>query len=268
MLIKSKKQKNISGANPLVKFQRTFKAGFTRSLRNSLAPVVFLGRYSNKKVVMLSEIFHNYLIWRKKPRLFSSAGFALVEILVVAGIVALIGGSVATFQRDVITHNSMIQSGAIAEDGLRSILRQIIGELRSAAPAQTGAYLLGAAATNTITFYSDIDSDGLRERTRYFLSGTDFKKGVIKPTGQPYTYDVSNEQIKTVATNVINATTSIFSFYDSNYSGSGLPLTVPIDISKIRLVKIDVGIDPNPGRPLQAMWISSQVMIRNLKDNL
>ena len=213
-------EKNIFGAGPAVKFQRT-----------------------------------------------STAGFTLIEILVVMGIVVLIGGAISTFQRDVIVHNSMIQSGAIAEDSLRSVLRQIIGELRSAAPAQTGSYLLGAVATNTITFYSDIDSDGLRERVRYFLSDTDFKKGVIKPTGQPYAYNVANEQIKTVATSVINGTTSIFSFYDSNYSGSGLPLSAPIDISKIRLVKIDIGVDPNPGRPLQAMWISSQAMIRNLKDN-
>ncbi|MFA6415896.1 MAG: type II secretion system protein [Candidatus Paceibacterota bacterium] len=194
-------------------------------------------------------------------------GFSLIEILVVMGIVVLIGGSVATFQRDVIVHNSMIQSGAIAEDGVRNTLRQVIGELRSASPAQTGAYLLSAVATNTITFYSDIDSDGLRERVRYFLSGTDFKKGIVKPTGQPYIYNIANEQIRTVSPNVINATTSIFSYYDTNYNGSSSALSLPIDIAKVRLIKINVGIDPNPGRPLQAMWVSSQVMIRNLKDN-
>lgn len=208
-------------------------------------------------------IKNNYLFSKNKL-----TGFSLIEILVVIGIVILVGGAIATFQRDVIVHNSMIQSGAVAEDSMRSILRQMIGELRSASPAQTGAYLISSVATNTIIFFSDIDNDGLRERVRYFLSGGDLEKGVVEPTGQPYTYNLNNEQIRTIATDIINGTTSIFSFFNSDYTGSSSPLTDPIDISEIRLVKINFGIDPNPNRPLQAMWITSQVMIRNLKDNL
>lgn len=191
-----------------------------------------------------------------------------VEILVVLGIVALIAVPLSTFQKDVFSQNSMIQSGALAEEGTRRILKGIITELRTASPANTGAYLLAEAATSSITFYSDMNNDGVRDRIRYFLSGTSLKKGVIVPTGSPLVYVVANEKLQTMADNIINGTTTIFSYYDSNYTGTSSPLSTPVDISRVRLVGINIGIDPNPNRPLAPIWLTSSVMIRNLKDNL
>ena len=108
----------------------------------------------------------------------------------------------------------------------------------------------------------------MRERVRYFLDNQTFKKGVVEPTGQPYTYNLSAEQLRIVADNVINGTSSVFSFYDNSYTGTSSALSLPTDISKIKLIKINLGLDPNPNRPLEAMWITSQVMLRNFKDSL
>ena len=251
MFIKSKKQ-----------------GGFTRSLRNSLAPAVFTNRHSNRQITMLSEIFSNYLIWHKKPRLFSSAGFTLIEVVIVLAILAIIGGAIFTFQRDIFFNSSVIQSGAIAENNLQNVLRQFIGEARGVRPATTGAYAIDTAATSTFIFYSDIDSDNQPERVRYFLADGNFKRGVVNPTGSPAIYDLSEEKIKTIATDVINGPIDIFSYFGQDFNGSGDPLAQPVDVAKIRLVKINIGFDPNPARPFQPMWISSVVMLRNLKHAL
>jgi len=197
-----------------------------------------------------------------------TSGFTAMEIIIVIAISTIIMLAVSTFQRDVIVHNSMIQSGAIAEEGMRNTLKQILSELRGVSSSQTGAYGLESVATNTIIFYSDIDSDDVRERVRYFLDNQTFKKGVVEPTGQPYTYNLSAEQLRIVADNVINGTSSVFSFYDNSYTGTSSALSLPTDISKIKLIKINLGLDPNPNRPLEAMWITSQVMLRNFKGSL
>ncbi|OJI08526.1 hypothetical protein BK005_00675 [bacterium CG10_37_50] len=197
------------------------------------------------------------------------SGFTLLEILVVVGIVVIISVPLSQFQKDVFVQNNLVQSGVLAEEGARSVLRQFTSELRSAAPANTGAYLLASAGTSTLTFYSDTNGDGLRERIRYFLAGTSLKKGVIIPTGSPATYVSNNEKISTLTDNVINSTsTDVFSYYNENFNGTGTPLAQPVDISLIRLVKINLGIDPNPNRPLAPIWLTSLVMIRNLKGNL
>ena len=204
----------------------------------------------------------------KKPRLFSSAGYTLIEIIIVLAILALIGGIFFTFQRDVFFHSSVIQSGAMAENSLQNVLRQFIGEARGVRPAVTGAYAIDTAATSTFIFYSDIDSDTQPERVRYFLAGTDFKRGVVDPTGSPSVYNLSEEKIKTVATDVINGPIDIFSYFGQDFNGAGDPLVQPVDVAQIRLVKINIGFDPNPTRPFQPMWISSVVMFRNLKGAL
>jgi len=114
------KKKN-KEARPVVKFRRISTAGFTRSLRNSLAPAVFLGKYFNQKVIRLSDVFSNYLIWRKKPRLFSSAGFTMIEAFVAITVLlvavlgpltlitrAIIDGNYAKYQ---VTASFLMQEG-------------------------------------------------------------------------------------------------------------------------------------------------------------
>ncbi|MEK7091978.1 MAG: prepilin-type N-terminal cleavage/methylation domain-containing protein, partial [Patescibacteria group bacterium] len=65
----------------------------------------------------------------------SNSGFTLLEILIVAGIIVIISVPLSMFQRDVLVQNEMVQSGALAEEGVRTVLRKFGTELRTAAPA-------------------------------------------------------------------------------------------------------------------------------------
>jgi hypothetical protein len=109
----------------------------------------------------------------------------------------------------------------------------------------------------------------LKEQVRYFLQGRDFKKGVIKPTGSPLVYNQGVEQITTLVKDVSNATsTPIFEYFDSSYTGTSSPLATPVQVTKVRLVRINIKIEKDPNRAPAPITVTSQVFLRNLKDNL
>jgi len=193
-------------------------------------------------------------------------GFTLIETLVGVSIFVMIMIVLTMFSRNTWIYNSFISSGLNNSNNIRKVLKTVSSEIRTASTAETGAYVIGQASSTNFTFYSDIDGDGLEERVRYFLSGNLMQKGLIEPTGSPLTYNIANETISTLISNV--NVISAFEYYDHNYDGTTLPLTSPIDISSIRLVKINLTIDNDPNRAPTANLFSTQISIRNLKDNL
>lgn len=195
-------------------------------------------------------------------------GFTLTEIIVVVAIIGMISVAVGTFSRDMLYLGSVARGSLTVSQDARNILRQMTKEIRAAAPSSNGAYPLIAVSSSSIAFYSDTDGNGVRDQIRYFASSTNLMKGVITPTGSPLTYSPSNEVVTTVISNVKNGTTSIFTYYDGNYAGTSSPLTFPVSIQSVRLVRIDLTLDADINRAPVSKTFTTQVSIRNLKDNL
>jgi len=193
-------------------------------------------------------------------------GFTLVEILIATFILTLIGIAVVKFQIDIFSLNKLSSSNLVAQESARQIFKNFTSEVRSMSPSNAGAYYIDQAATSSLTFYTNIDNDSDTEKVRYFLSGTIFKKGVINPTGN--TYNPGNETIKELAHGITNATTSIFSYYDNGYDGTSAPLNQPVNTSAIKLIKINLIIDEDTTKLPPPLYMTTQVSIRNLKDNL
>lgn len=195
-------------------------------------------------------------------------GFTLVETLFAIGIFGLVIIAVSKFQRDVFYLSNIAKSSLASAQDTRQIVRTMAKEMRAAAPANNGAYPLVNLGTSTVTFYADTDGDGLREQVRYFVASGILKRGVITPTGTPYAY-TGAEKVSILVNDIRNTAASpIFEFYDALYDGSQVALAEPIDVSKVRLVKITLQVDADPSRsPVQKAY-TSQVSIRNLKDNL
>ena len=196
-------------------------------------------------------------------------GFSLIEILVTAAIFVLLIIVVTGFQSKVFKLNNVLQLSLNIQQNARKILRPFAEEIRSATISNIGAYPISIASSTEISFYSDIDDDNLKEKIRYFKSGDEFKKGVIKPSGDPLSYNPDDENIVSVVKGVINDSQPVFEYYDSNYNGtsSSTPLSYPINISDITLVKATLLVDENPNQPPGPMEISTQAMFRNLKKN-
>jgi len=195
-------------------------------------------------------------------------GFSIMELLVSIFILLLIGLAIFLFQRDVFSLHKIISGNLTIQFEARRALKSMTSEIRSTSPSNLGAYAIDEAATSSISFYSDIDGDSLKEKIRYFLDNEVIKKGIIKPSGQPMIYDPDQEIFSEVVHNVQNATTSVFSYYDSSYQGASESLAQPIDVSLVRLIKIYLVIDENLEEAPKPLILTTQVSLRNLKDNL
>lgn len=206
----------------------------------------------------------------KSHKTLGANGFTLIEILVAIFVFSLIIGLVAGFQSDVFSLNRVIQVGLANQSEAKKLVRPFTNEVRSAEPSNLGAYPIAEATASSFTFYSDTDGDGLRERIRYFMDGSDFKKGTTKPSGTPLVYDSSDEKIIKVIHDVLPG--GIFTYFGSDYDGTPeaqvAPLVEPIQPSDIRLVRVVLQIDSDPNAPPAPLEITTQVSIRNLKDNL
>ena len=209
-----------------------------------------------------------------KPKTYNlpaSLGFSLLEILVVMGIMILIGGLIAGFGGDIFINNFRQQKIFNNESEAKIALSQLVTDLRTMSQSNTGTYPIETVATSSLVFYSDINRDNLKERVRYFRSGQALKKGVIIPTGQPYSYNLTTEKLSTMVSTLASSTETIFSYYDRSYDGSSTTpaLADPVDIKNIRLIKIDLAVGSSVGgREPLPVYFTSQVSPRNLKDNL
>ncbi len=193
-------------------------------------------------------------------------GFTLIEILVVVGILGLGITSVYNFTGDLLANNLYLQEKILAEGEGRTAIKMIVRELRGAGQSNTGVYPIDSASATSLVFYADTDGDNLFERLHYSASGSELRRGVVVPSGEPLTYNLNNETEKILTARL--ATSSIFSFYDQTYAGTSSPLAEPVTLADIRLVNINLLLEIDErfnSEPLQA---SGWAVLRNLKDNL
>ncbi len=196
-------------------------------------------------------------------------GFTLIELLVSLTILTCIIFVLSRFEGDVFDLGFSLYASMDAQLSARHVVKTMVTQLRGTTQSATGTYAIALASSTGITFFSDVNGDGTIEQVRYFLNGTNITMGITSPTGSPATYNPANEVLSTVIGSVMASSTApIFQYYDENYAGTSTPLAQPVNVSSIRLVKITVIIDSNPNRSPAQLVETSQVMMRNLKDNL
>ncbi len=198
-----------------------------------------------------------------------SKGFTLVEVVTTIVIMTSIMIAVSTFQFNVLNFNRSAGVALNNTQEVQSLMKTIARELRSMVPSSNGAYPIAVAATSTITFFADVDGDGLKDQIRYFVSTTTLYRGFIKPTGTPLSYVLANETIKILATGIRNSsTTPMFEYFTSTYAGTTTPMTYPLNIPTIRLIRSNLTIDTDPNKSPTVRTYTTQSALRNLKDNL
>jgi len=195
-------------------------------------------------------------------------GVTLIELLLTIAIGIVIALVLSNFQADIFTLQMTTRDSLSVQHDVRTFLKTIVAELRSAQSSDVGGYTIEAAGTNTLVFYTDRDNDGARERVRYFIEADNLRRGVTVSSGAPPVYILGSEQVTTVVASLIDTALPIFSYYGAGYAPTAVPLSEPVDVSRVRLVKIQVSADVNPNRSPGIISGTSEVSIRNLKDNL
>lgn len=195
-------------------------------------------------------------------------GLTLVETLVALSIFSIALGAVFTFILQGMKAQNMNIQQIIAQSDARYTLKKIATELRQAQYSEEGNYPVAEATNNSLIFYADIDSDLQTERLRYYLEGNELKRGKIEPEGEPPKYYSASEKITSLAKHLAMGETSIFKYYEGNFTGTEASMSLPINLGKIRLIQITVIIDANPNETPPPLQLETEVVLRNLKDNL
>lgn len=189
--------------------------------------------------------------------------FTLIEVMMAIFIFLLGMGAIGSVRTNLYNTYSYLFQQSVAIGEARRGIEIMVKEIRSAKNGQDGAYVIETANDYIFIFYSDINGDGSTERVRYFLDGTNLKKGVIKPTAYPYQYLLQNERTSIITSHVRNQP-PIFHYYDGQ--GTELPAPARLKDTKMMMVYIVVNVDPL--RPPNDFKLESYVQLRNLKANL
>ncbi len=200
----------------------------------------------------------------------TSQGFTIVELMVAMVIISALLFSIAVLTDSVRKNQQQTWENYIKVDEANTAVRTFTRELRTARDGNNGAYLLAEAGDNQISFYSDIDFDGQTEKVRYYLSGTEFYKGTIEPTGYPVTYPSANEIVKLISANIRNGSQPPFYYFNSDWPKDTInnPLIPKKRISDTRLVRIYLRLNTQENQPEKDYVLENYVQIRMLKDNL
>ncbi|OGM96296.1 MAG: hypothetical protein A3B86_04100 [Candidatus Yanofskybacteria bacterium RIFCSPHIGHO2_02_FULL_38_22b] len=197
-------------------------------------------------------------------------GFTLIEILISITILSGIVFIVGMFGLDIFNFQIFLGDAFTIQQEISLTLTNMGIEVRSIGPSANGSYPIESASDSSIVFYSDIDGDTIFERVRYFVSGGYLKRGIIEPVGSPANYPLENEKVKDLTANVILppiSSQSLFIYYGLNYDGSQNPLSAPVDVNQIRLIKATVTADRTPQDIKSRLEYSSMMMIRNLRND-
>lgn len=195
-------------------------------------------------------------------------GFTLIEAMLAISIFSLIMGGIVELILYSWRSKDIVWEQLSTQNEGRKAVQDFGNELRVAAYSSIGSYPIESAGNQQIIFYGDADKDTYRERIRYFLSGDTLRKGITIPTGTPLAYNLSLEKLSDAVHDVANATSSIFYYYDQNYTGaSGTPMAAPIDVTRIRMVQVKLSLEENPRASPAPFNIESKFDVRNLKSN-
>jgi prepilin-type N-terminal cleavage/methylation domain-containing protein len=189
-------------------------------------------------------------------------GFSLNEVLISVAIIGVVSTAIGTFQSTLFLKDRSFRGTILATQEARLALRRFLEESRAASQSSVGSYAINSAQDNSITFYADSDGDGLKERYRYFISGTNLNKGVLTPTGSPIGY-TGSEKIIYAIHNLSTTTAPIFTYYDTNDA----TITPPVTASLVRSVRMSVSIAPDLNKASSTISFSTRSTFRNLRDN-
>lgn len=191
--------------------------------------------------------------------------FSLVETIVVIAVTTLILITLSALIVYFYKTNSYALEQSAAVGQARRGVEDAMRYLREASYGSDGSYPVESAATSSVTFYANVNSDWAIERVTYTLLNGTLYRAVGEPIGNPPTYSGTTYATTSVANSVVNdPTTPVFRYFDN----TGTELAAPVDVSKIASVETTVVIDVNINRAPVSFTLSGGATLRNLKVQL
>lgn len=187
----------------------------------------------------------------------------LVELLVTIALSSVVLTALGFLIQHFYRTNAFVLEQSHAVESARRSVENAMADLREASYGADGSYPISAAATSSVTFYADIDSDSSVEKARYYLSNTTLYRGTTEPSAAG-SYAGQPEATTLVVNDIRNGTsTDLFSYYNRD----GEQLATPVNLAQVASVKIVVLADVNPNRAPNVYTLRGSATMRNLKPN-
>lgn len=200
-------------------------------------------------------------------------GLSVVEAVVTTGIVSILVVLVFSFIIESTRIEDFISDQSAAVTSTQNAITRMTSVIREISDGDDGVYAIVEATPTEFSFYSDLDADAEAELVEYYLDGTNLIERITEPTGDPIEYDPANAEEDILSSYIVNQSeydNDIFAYYNSDYPAdvTNNPLTDPVDVTEITLVKISFDVNVNPNRIPDTDTVATFIQIRNLKTNL
>lgn len=193
-----------------------------------------------------------------------------MEMLIAIGIFTIgMAGFTVLFARSWITNHFILEEGQASLVASRAV-EGLVSDLRRIRQADSGEYPILSCDDFDLVVFIDIDGDDVTEKVHYFIDDEELKRGISNPSGVPPVYPDEDEEVETLTNYVYNSGIQpAFYYYNHEYPGDAEhnPMDTPVaDIEDVRLVKIHLLINIDPGRTPENVNIESFAELRNLND--
>lgn len=192
-------------------------------------------------------------------------GFTIIELIVVMGLAALLGGIVVSVIISSYQNNRKVESISIVQRDINLSIDRINRVLRSTTQIQS-------ATETTLRIRGYLNASDENPSEIYFFIGVHngnnaLRYDVIPPTGTApnFTYDPENAETFTLLPHVTNTVgDSLFTYFDDD----AVQLSSPINLSAIKAVEVKPSALDSSGVLTTPITVSTRATLRNFKNNL
>lgn len=206
----------------------------------------------------------------KKIKANYRQGFTLLEVIIAVFLFSVVVALVSVFAVFFFRNYSFSFEEQQSIGQAQGSLTQMIREIRKARNGDDGSWPILVTNDNDFTFYADVNGDNRTDKVRYFMSGTELRRGVIEPTQVPVTYPSQNEKISVLISSLQATSSAMFTYYNGDWPGDNVanPLQPSQRIFNTRFVQININVKPAGSFATKPFQLKSGVSIRSMKDNL
>lgn len=190
-----------------------------------------------------------------------SAGFSILELILVIFIVSLFAGLVSSTIIKSYSNNRLVETQAIVQTELNLAVDRLSRVLRSS------TLILEATQTNLKIRGYPSTADNAPSEINFYLQNSALKYSVVPPTGTApnYTYNINDAKYYTLLGKTSNSIANpVFRYYNDQ----NVLLNFPVSIGSIKVVEPNLSaldstnVLPNP------IIVTTKITLRNFKTNL
>ncbi len=191
-------------------------------------------------------------------------GFTLVEVIMTMVLASLLGAAIVSTVASVARGSTAANNRIRATEQVQVLSDRITKYLRAAHPLGSPATAFDLAAASTFTVYTDNgDATGPRKVT-LTLTGTSPQQTLSETVTVPAadgTYAAGAASTKVLASNDVDATAAMFTYYDAN----GLVLSPTTTAIRAQINRVRVTLTIREGGTGGPTTVDSLVYLRNVE---